>query len=409
MRVAYTALAKFDESPAIGDQLFYNAAANCLKNGKGLVEPFDLRARERGEIRACVNPAADHPPLTVLVLAPVSLATGESPNAQRLAMTVLGTVAVLVIGLVGRAVGGDRVGWCSAAIAAISPNLWVNDALIMSETLAVLATVLALLCAYRMLRAPTLRVAVALGACSGLAALARAELVLLIPLLAVPAALLARGDRARRVRLAVAGAVAGALVLAPWLVFNVVRFDEPTFMSTNEGIALAGSNRDSVYHGPGTGLTDLECCGPPYPDGDQSEISKVYRRRALDYIRAHEKRAVIVALARVGRTWSLFRPGDMLDYNEGEARERWVTVLGLVAFYPMLVGALTGVVVLRRRRATWWPLVVPVVVVTVASAATYGQTRFRAPAEPSLTILSAVALAALVGRQPRRMEASSSR
>jgi hypothetical protein len=53
-----------------------------------------------------------------------------------------------------------------------------------------------------------------------------------------------------------------------------------------------------------------------------------------------------------------------------------------------------------------WPLLVPAVIVTIASAVTYGQTRFRVPAEPSLVVLAAVSLAALFARTtaPTRAE-----
>jgi asparagine N-glycosylation enzyme membrane subunit Stt3 len=79
-----------------------------------------------------------------------------------------------------------------------------------------------------------------------------------------------------------------------------------------------------------------------------------------------------------------------------------VTVLGLIAFYPLLVLAVYGAVVVhRRRRFPVWPLLVPVVIVTIASAATYGQTRFRVPAEPSLVVLGAVGLAAVIDRLRR--------
>ena len=45
------------------------------------------------------------------------------------------------------------------------------------------------------------------------------------------------------------GAAVGAsvLVVAPWVVYNMTRFDEPMFLSTNDGLALAGSNCDPVY------------------------------------------------------------------------------------------------------------------------------------------------------------------
>jgi 4-amino-4-deoxy-L-arabinose transferase-like glycosyltransferase len=397
LRVAYVAFAKTNQ-PVQGDQLFYNAEANRLARGDGFVEPFDPQALSRGVIREGTDPAADHPPLTVIVLAPVSFVTSEALIPQRLTMAVLGTAAVVVIGLLARRLAGDRAGWIAAGIAAIYPNLWVNDGLIMSETLATLLVALALLYAYRLMREPKLWTALVVGGLCGLAALTRAELVLLVPLLAVPAALVARSVAVgQRWKLAGAGVLAAAVLIGPWVGYNLARFKEPTYLSTNDGIALLGSNCDSVYYGDGIGLTDLKCLGPN-PRGDQSVDSKIFRDRAFDYIRAHKKRAVLVAAARVGRTWSMFRPWDMISYNKGEGREGWVTTLGLIMYFPLLVAAVAGWVVMRRRRRRSWPLLVPVLIVTIASAVTYGQTRFRVPAEPSLVVLAAVAVAAVVAR-----------
>jgi 4-amino-4-deoxy-L-arabinose transferase-like glycosyltransferase len=397
LRVGYVAFAKTNQ-PIHGDQLFYNAEANRLARGDGFLEPFDPQALSRGVIREGKDPAADHPPLTVIVLAPVSFVTSQALIPQRLTMSVLGTGAVVVIGLLARRLAGDRAGWIAAGIAAVYPNLWVNDGLIMSETLATLVVALALLYAYRLIREPSVWNALIVGALCGLGALTRAELVLLVPLLAVPAALVARSvASAQRWKLAGIGVLAAAVLIAPWVGYNLVRFDEPTYLSTNDGIALLGSNCDSVYFGDGIGLTDLKCLGPN-PRGDQSVDSKIYRDRAFDYIRDHKKRAVLVTFARVGRTWSLFRPWDMVSYNKGEGREGWVTTLGLIAYYPLLIAAVAGWVVMRRRRRRSWPLLVPVLIVTIASAATYGQTRFRVPAEPTLVVLAAVAIAAVVAR-----------
>ncbi|HMF82021.1 MAG TPA: glycosyltransferase family 39 protein [Acidimicrobiia bacterium] len=397
LRVAYVAFAKTNQ-PIHGDQLFYNAEANRLGRGDGFLEPFDPEALSRGEIREGTDPAADHPPLTVIVLAPVSFVTRQALIPQRLTMAVLGTAAVIVIGLLGRQLAGDHAGWIAAGIAAVYPNLWVNDGLIMSETLATLLVALALLYAYRLMREPKLWTALLVGALCGLAALTRAELLLLVPLLAVPAALVARSIAvAQRWKLAGVGVLAAVVLIAPWVGYNLARFKEPTFLSTNDGIALLGSNCDSVYFGDGIGLTDLKCLGRN-PRGDQSVDSKIYRDRAFDYIRDHKKRAVLVAAARVGRTWSLYRPWDMVSFNKGEGREGWVTILGLIMYFPLLVAAVAGWVVLRRRRRPSWPLLVPAVVVTIASAVTYGQTRFRVPAEPSLVVLAAVAVGAVVAR-----------
>ncbi len=125
-------------------------------------------------------------------------------------------------------------------------------------------------------------------------------------------------------------------------------------------------------------------------------IAKAYRSRALDYMQDHASKVPAVVAARVGRTWSIFRPMDMLEFNRGEGRERAVTAAGLLAYYPVLGLAIAGGFVLARRaRRRLWVLVVPVIVATIGVAVTYGQTRFRAAAEPSLVVLAAVALVVL--------------
>ena len=92
---------------------------------------------------------------------------GNHLLAQRLTMTVFGAGVVLVIGLLGRAVAGDRAGLVAAGIAAVYPNLWINDGLVMSETLATLAVALAILLTYRFIRAPRWSTAAWVGVACG--------------------------------------------------------------------------------------------------------------------------------------------------------------------------------------------------------------------------------------------------
>ncbi len=390
VRVGYVVFEKWN-APMVGDQVFYNASANRMSDGDAFVVPFDAKNPKK----VGTEPAADHPPLTIMVLAPVSWISGWNPNAQRLAMALLGTAGVALIGLLGRAVAGNRAGLFAAGISAVYPNLWVNDGLVMSETLSVLAVVLALLVAYRFARHPTAITALALGLVCGLAALTRAELVLLAPLLAVPTVLLARSiPRAERIQSLVILVGAVALIVGPWVVFNLGRFESPTLLSTNDGGSMIGANCDAAYYGNSIGLWQRSCL--PVVRGDESTANSEYRTRALRYIRDHSDQLPAVVLARVGRTWSLFRPGDMRSYNVGEGREPWVTTAGLWFYYPLLVLAIAGAIVMRRRFDWLWQLLVPIVIVTFVSILTYGQTRFRVPAEPSLAVLAAVAIDAFL-------------
>jgi 4-amino-4-deoxy-L-arabinose transferase-like glycosyltransferase len=404
------------------DQVYYNAEANQIAQGDGFTAPLVPGHQ----------PTAEHPPLTVLVLAPVSWAFQHTPlraiadktklengttlythvREQRYAMAILGTVLVLLIGLLGRRIGrlmrdnatGDLLGLVAAGIAAVYPNLWVNDGLIMSETVTGIAVVTAMLLALRLIRRPSFVVALLAGVFAGLATLGRAELVLFIPLLVIPAAFFA--ERARAVPLAIVGCAGAVLVVAPWVGYNLSRFHQTTFVSTNDGIALAGSNCYPAYFGGGIGLTVLRppCLDVPAPPGDESDVEKAYRTKAIDFIKLHKKWAAVVVAARVGRTWGVFRPIDMLSFNEGEGRERWVTAAGMYSYWPLLSLALAGAVVLfRRARRGLWVLLVPAIATTVGVAVTYGQTRFRAASEPSVVVLASVAIVVMVGllRSPR--------
>src|SRR5690348_18415955 len=82
LRVGYVAFAKTNQ-PVQGDQLFYNSEANRLARGDGFLEPFDPQALSRGVIREGKDPAADHPPLTVIVVAPVSFLPSQALIPRR--------------------------------------------------------------------------------------------------------------------------------------------------------------------------------------------------------------------------------------------------------------------------------------------------------------------------------------
>ena len=170
----------------------------------------------------------------------------------------------------------------AAAIAALYPNLWINDGLVMSETLATLAVALAILLAYRFIRAPRASTALWLGAACGLAMLARAELGLLLPLMVLPVALfLQQFPFKRQLGLFLLACVAALAVVSPWLVANLTRFDEPVLFSTNDGLTICGANLHRTYYGEGTGLWALDCAAFPVPEGRSlGDVERVAPRRS---------------------------------------------------------------------------------------------------------------------------------
>jgi peptidoglycan/LPS O-acetylase OafA/YrhL len=388
-----------------GDALWYSGEANAVGNGLGFI---DLRYPDR--------PGADHPPLTPLVLAPLSaIVPGDHApvTGQRLIMAGLGFLVIIGIGLLGRRVGGRRgptVGLIAAGIAAVNANFWMNDVIVMSETVATLGIVASLLAVYRFIDRPSWRNAALVGGLVGLTGLARAELLLLAPIAFVPVVLWHRSLRwpERLGRIAVAGAACVAM-LVPWTVYNLARFEEPVLLSTNDGLTLIGANCNQVYglndegiegDQGGIGFWNLGCAldvsdQVPF-EADQSQESRIYRQIGLDYVREHQDRLRTVVEFRLLRGWGLFAPDQMVWLNQGEGRTPWASWTGYVQWWLLIVPAIVGGVLLRRRGVPLWPLASTAVIVTVTLVVFYGIVRFRIAADVAAVVLAAVAIDAFV-------------
>ncbi len=322
--------------------------------------------------------------------------------AMRLTMVALGTAAVAVIALLGREVGGDTVGLVAGAIAALDPTLWRNDGHVMSETPATLLTAAVLLVAWRVAqRGPSWRLVVALGALTGLATLARAELGLLAPLVVVPAIWRDSGaDRGRLVRATGAAALAALVVVGPWLAYNARRFEQPVLISTGDGIALAAGSCDRAYYGDFIGWADVFGCTDPHTDLEQSVWNERNRSLGLDYIDDHLGRLPLVAAARLGRAWDVYAPNQTFLFNSFEGRPQVASWLGAVTGWALALLAVWGGIIVRRRRQLLIILVAPIAIAIVTVALlSAGLPRYRAPAEPSVIVLASLGAVVLAQRR----------
>jgi peptidoglycan/LPS O-acetylase OafA/YrhL len=386
VRIAYLLVFKHPDYVG-GDAYWYHHGANLLVDGKGFIDPYRYK-------NGVVAQTADHPPGTILVLAAASLFGMRSFFWHQIEMCVLGSGTVVVIAVIARRLAGRTAGLIAGLIAAVYPNLWFNDPMVMSETLVQFTTAVAVLTAYRWWAEPTRRRAVVLGVAVAACALARAEAVLFVPLLVAPLILLdRRHDWRERLRQLVLAGVATGVVIAPWVGYNLTRFNEVVTISTGLDPTLAVSNCDIVYYGPYTGYWSRPCIlSMPVPTtGDVPAQEATYRRAALTYIEHHKARLPTVVVARVARTFALFHPVQQIKQDRGETRELLFSEIGLAMYYVLLVGTALGLWAMRRRKIPITPIVATVATVVFAVAITFGQTRYRASAEPVLVIGGAVA------------------
>ncbi|MFM9036399.1 MAG: ArnT family glycosyltransferase, partial [Actinomycetota bacterium] len=381
VRLAFVlGVARYDEP--LGDQLFYSAQALTNARGHWFEQSFLSGA-----------PAADHPPLTALVLTPISWiteSTGSFVTAQRLMMVLLGIVSVVVMALLARRIAGEKAGLVAAVITAVYANIWVNDGLLMAEGPTFLLVAISTVVAIDVLRRPSTRDAAILGALVGLMALARSELMLALPL-AMTLVVVAwhannRSDRRAMLRATCAVVLSTIVVLLPWVVWNQARFEDPVFLSTNDGLTLAGANCDRTYYDD-VGSWDIWCAyAVDVPDGvDASQESTLMRKAGLEYWSDHIERYPVVAAARMARVLNLGFFDSVTEAGEAEGRPSWVTMLGIAQFWLLVPFAVIGARTIGDRAQrnvllAFWPIVI----ITALVANAY--VRFRVPAEVGLVV-----------------------
>ena len=354
--------------------------------------------------------SAQHPPLWSLVLAFFYLIGLEAYPAQLIGACLLGAVAVFLTGLAAEAVGGRRVGMVAAVIAAVYPNYWINYSLGLSETLVLALIAAVILVTVRVWRAPSLGGVALLCALCALAALTRAEQLMLFAAVVLPLVVVLKGvDRRAKLRFLGVGAAVAIVLIGPWVGFNMSRFTKTTTFSTDLGTTLDMANCRFSYYGSHMGSGDFRCLAKVHPPpGDESVHDAAYRKTAEHFIKKHISQVPVVVAARVLREFGLWSPGYQLEIeNYVNYRPLGPAQWGLAMYYVLAVLGVGGAVLVRRRGMTLVPFVGVAVVVVLTAMATFGQTRYRVPVEVVLVILSAVTIDTLWTRLSERRAAAA--
>ena len=389
----------------IGDWWFYHWQPGLITGGHGFTDPWQVLASH------AYRPSASHPPLYSILLSGLYLMGGHGALIQRSLGLVLGTITLVLVGLLGRRVGGERLGVVAALLYAVYPVMIAVDADLMSEVLYGPLIAGMLLAAFALYDRPTIRRAAILGAVVGLAALTRTEAVLFLPFLVLPVAWRAGPARRNRTALAAVGALACVVVIAPWLIRNEVAFGRFVLISTNNQTVIAGANCAQTYHGVNMGGWDITCISRRTQDNEAAQAA-IWQRQGLSYATHHLGRLPAVILIRELRVWDLWQPRRQArTFAEGQQTD--VAQAGVAAFWLFAVLAVAGIIALRRRPPALLILLSPAVVVCVTTAIGYGVPRLRDSFDVALPVLTAAGVLDITQRLaarrrvPRRVAAGS--
>lgn len=398
-----------------GDAYFHHHQADLINKGHWFVHPLEFI--KNGLL---VDSAGD-PPLYALYLAFWSRLGLDGVTDHRLVSTLAGFALVVSLGLLVRRLAGDAAGIIAAVLAALHPLMWINDIMLLSEGLYQPLIVAVLWAGYSWCAEPTLKRVVVLGAVISLAALTRAEALALFVFMVVPLVWWHGGfDRRDKLRQIAACGAAGLVVVAPWVVYNNLRFEDPVTLSAAPGTVMLAGSCDEAWAGESIGYwarcfdsrglwDDLEAelpgstlRGESRVVYDESVLDSFNRRHALEYTVQNWERFGTVALARMGRSLEFFKPGHTLRLNyRVEGRWEEPSTFGLGFYYAMLPLTIIGAIVFRRRGVRLTPLLSMWPTIMLASAITFGLTRYRVPIDIAMMVLSAVAVSWLVEQYVR--------
>lgn len=380
------------------DPARYFRYAEAIGRGEGMVE-----------VLSGGQPTAYFPPGYPYFLGSIQAVLTHTPLPDDLplfgglAQAVVGTISIVVVGLLARRLASPAAGVVAAAILALYPNQVLHTATLLSETLSI-----ALLLGFLLALVPP-----GLGRWPGPLAWRRlvgagfllGGLLLVRPVTvgvagAAVVAWLVAGEGWRRTATRTAAVVGVALLcLAPWTVRNLVRMDSFVLLSTNTGDNLC------IGHAPtaGGGFDQpLECMtGTGVQGGVEDEVSSDQEktRRALRFIREDWRREPGLAVNRFEIL--VERDDDSVRALQSYGEDPWAIgdhealVGGILNGTWFVVGGLGAVGLVRlawSRKAEQLLLPLSVLAVLAAPLLTFADSRFKAPIVPLLAVGAAALL-----------------
>ena len=377
------------------------------------------------------GPTAYFPPAFPYFLGLVDLIDGHQAGGksaigpERVAMAVIGTLSVGLLGLVALEAFGGAVAVAAMAIAAVYPVFVELSGTLVAENLLLVFELASIWTALRARRAGGSRFPggvylwiAATGVLTGLATLAHENAALFALPLGVAAwsALRARGAGgggvpARRPGLrALAGpallVACACAIIAPWTIRNAVELHHFVPVSDETGITLVGTyNADSAAAEPLHYKWDLYLKLPEFKalaktasHYDEVQLSGVLQHRALDYIRAHPSSVLDVGFHNTLRMFELEGSFAWHASYAAISLPARAARIGVVSFWLLLVLAIIGLFTNVRREAPGWLWAFPVLYWLSVTFINLETPRFREPIDPFFILLAACAVATAAHR-----------
>lgn len=393
-----------DYRPGHDDRDYDRLACSLVEGGGYAAFGPEPTPSSCGSPPADTRPTAFRPPGFPFVLAAIYMASDPLPVdrwlAARALQALVGTLAVGLLGIVAAQIWGRRTALVTMGLGGVYLPLVVLGGSLITEPLMVtlMLGAIAATLAHRESRHPMRWIALA-GLLAGLATLTRSNgAILLLPLAFATWTLRPRRSVRSLARPLLLVAVAAATVL-PWTVRNAVALDDFVPVTTEVGSAFAGTyndraREDPVRPGAWRPPARLRELAPIVRDPDLTESSEARRlvRHGLEYMADHPGYVLEVGARNTGRLTGLEGGADWWRFTARTISSTDAAGdAAAVCFFLFAALAVVGAFLPATRRAPPWLWAIPLVF-WLSVILLVGETRFRAPIDPFVVLLAAVAL-----------------
>jgi 4-amino-4-deoxy-L-arabinose transferase-like glycosyltransferase len=402
----------------------YLLQGETIARGEGYVNPLvDIANAERRahhEPLAAASPASFYPPGYPTFVGAVVWVVWHTPIPNHAVVrtvgsiqAVLGTISVLLAYAIAAAAFGATVGLVAAAIVAFYPNLVATTATLQLETVFVFLTLLTVFVLLPVAREdrPSLARLIAGGALTGLVALVRPTIGLVIVALLVTLLVTRMPMRAllRSVGVVVVVMVAA---LVPWTIRNAVRLHAFVPVSTGIGPTLCVSRNVEATGALDTGVMYRHCQPHRHfasPAALDVATNSYGTRKAVEWVTHHPLRELHGWLTRTRLAFRSDTSG-LADMRE-RMTHGWADLVTFVwngaSFIVLGLAAIGAFVALRRRTRAAVFVLLTALALSTQPIILYGDPRYRVPAEPFFAILAAAGVYAAMTHAFRRVRAAA--
>lgn len=339
------------------------------------------------------SPTALHPPLYVFILAFFDLLQLRTVHDELIINCVEGAVAVGFLVATSAILLGEVGSIITGTIASLDPGLLVFDGVGLAEQSEMLIISILIYLLYLSYEKPKISRGILIGSLCALAALSRAEQMLLVVILIPYFIFKLKLEKQDLMKFVLAVYLAFILVVGPWVIRNIVEFNPPEFISTELGVTLQTANCNQTYFGPYRGYWYYNCYKNISVPPNEAAADVTWRNSAISFISHHFRAFLEVIPIRVARNFYVYRPYEQAALNV--SLEGVPYSLGKpVIWCDWLLEALSaiGVFAIVKKRKLLSPLLFQFFVLVLISAAFSGDSRYRANFELSLAILASAGL-----------------